>query len=100
MRKKKNKKSFPWVGFEPTITVFGRQYAITSTMEAIDTWSPHQRTIYLHKDISTAIYAICGSLWLLGLGGFFTHLGILAYCIEKPEVGWGPGEIAILLLAL
>ena len=56
MRKKKNKKSFPRVGFEPTITDFGRQYAITSTMEAIDTWSPHQRTIYLHKDFSIAIY--------------------------------------------
>ena len=53
---KKNEKSFPQVGFEPTITDFGRQYAITSTMEAIDTWSPHQRTIYLHKDFSIAIY--------------------------------------------
>ena len=88
------------MGLEPTITGFERQYAITSTIQAIDTRSPHQRTIYLHKDISTAIYAIRGSLRLLGLGGFFTHLGILSYCIEKPEVGWGPGQIAILLLAL
>ena len=56
MRKKKNKKSFPRVGFEPTITVFGRQYAITTTIQAIDTWSPHQRTIYLHKDFSIVIY--------------------------------------------
>ena len=88
------------MGFEPSITEFERQYAITSTIQAIGTRSLHQRTIYLHKDISTAIYAIRGSLRLLGLGGFFTHLGILSYCIEKPEVGWGPGQIAILLLAL
>ena len=88
------------MGLEPTITGFVRQYAITSTTQAIDTRSPHQRTIYLYKDISTAIYAKRGSLRLLGLGGFFTHFGILSYCIEKPEVGWGPGEIAILLLAL
>ena len=86
MRKKKLKK-FPRMGLEPSITGFKRQYAITSTVQAIDTRSPHQRTIYLHKDISTAIYAIRGSLRLLGLGGFFTHLGILSYCIEKPEVG-------------
>ena len=88
------------MGLELSITVLERQHAITSTIEAIDTRNLHQRTIYVHKDISTAIYAIRGSLRLLGLGGFFTHLGILSYCIEKPEVGWGPGEIAILLLAL
>ena len=35
--RKKNKKSFPRVGFEPTITALGRQYAITSTIQAIDT---------------------------------------------------------------
>ena len=40
-----------------------------------------------------------GSLRLLGLGGFYTHWGILSYCIEKPAVEWGPGEIAILLLS-
>ena len=75
------------MGLEPSITVFERQHAITSTIQAIDTRSPHQRTIYLQEDISTANYAIRGSLRLLGLGGFFTHLGILSYCIEKPEVG-------------
>ena len=75
------------MGLEPSITVLERQCAITSTIVAIDTRSPHQRTIYLHMDISTAIYAIRGSLRLLGLGGFFTHLGILSLCIEKPEVG-------------
>ena len=85
--RKKSLKEFPRVGLEPSITVFERQHAITSTIQAIDTRSLHQRTIYLHMDISTAIYSLCGSLWLLGLGGFFTHLGILSYCIEKPEVG-------------
>ena len=75
------------MGFEPSTSTFERLYYITSTIEPIDTRSPHHRGIYLHKDISTAIYAIRGSLRLLGLGGFFTHLGILAYCIEKPEVG-------------
>ena len=89
MRKKKKKKKIPPTTHRPisTITGFERQYAITSTTQAIDTRSPHQRTIYLHMDISTAIYSLCGSLWLLGLGGFFTHLGILSNCIEKPEVG-------------
>ena len=75
------------MGLEPSITVLERQYAITSTIQAIDIRRPHQPTIYIHKDISTAIYAICGSLRLLGLVGFFTLLGILSYCIEKPEVG-------------
>ena len=51
----KVKKNFPWAGLEPSITVFELQHAVTSTIQAIDTRSLHQRTIYLHKDISTAI---------------------------------------------
>ena len=76
--RKKNLKKFPQMGLEPSITVFERQHAITSTIQAIDTRSLHQRTIYIHMDISTAIYAIRGSLRLLGLGGFFTHFGMLS----------------------
>ena len=71
------------MGFEPSTSTFERLYYITSTIEPIDTRGPHRRTIYFHKDISTAIYAIRGSLRLLGLGGFFTHLGILSYCIKE-----------------
>ena len=74
MRKKKLKK-FPRMGLEPSITGFERQYAITSTVQAIDTRSPHQRTIYVHKDNSTAIFI---KLWLevaLGTRWLFYPLG-------------------------
>ena len=63
------------MGFEPTITVFELQYAITSTIQAFDTRSLHQRTIYLHKDISTAIFTNFGMIDRLGTRLFFYPRG-------------------------
>ena len=87
------------MGLEPLTPGFERQYYITSTIQPIDTKSPHHRSIYRHMDFSIAFLRNRGRFWVLGLGGFFTHWGILSYCIEKPAVEWGPGEIAILLLS-
>ena len=65
----------PRGGFEPLITEFERQYAITSTIQAFDTRSLHQRTIYLHKDISTAIFTNFGIIDRLGTRLFFYPRG-------------------------
>ena len=63
------------MGFEPSITVFERQYAIPTTIQAFDTRRLHQRTIYLHKDISTAIFTNFGIIDRLGTRLFFYTRG-------------------------
>ena len=92
--RKKNWKEFPWVGLEPSTYTLASYHAITSAIQPIDTRSPTTAQFIFIEIFQPRFSPTLGYLQVSGLGSFFTHKGLLSYCIDKPAVRWGPGVLA------